>query len=69
MFFYYFFLHSSSYMLPKQVTKAKKVTKAPKAPTEPCATFTEAQAQELEKLLKAQKEVEAAQGDGKKKGE
>jgi hypothetical protein len=53
-------------MPPRRATKAKKVTKAPKVAEPP--TFTKAQAQELERLLKAQKEAEAAQEDGKKKG-
>jgi hypothetical protein len=52
-------------MPPKRVIKAKKVTKASK----PQAALTAAQEKELEKLLKVQKEAEAAQEDAKKKGE
>jgi hypothetical protein len=58
-------------MPPRRATKAKKAAKtstsAPKA-SDPEPTFTPAQAKKLEKLLKAQKTVEAAKEEAKKKG-
>ncbi|KAG0695231.1 hypothetical protein DFH29DRAFT_1031100 [Suillus ampliporus] len=55
-------------MPPRKVPQAKKATKASTKATKASApTFTPAQAKELEKLLKVQKEAEAAKEEAKKK--